>query len=151
MNIYRSLELDIHNLISIRSFFYSHDYYKDIFVNKERIANYIDDSEKFMVTIYHSFNNNFQSPKYDIEVMYKAISNNIPREGKWIERLHLKDAICLELIDEQDMLQKGIQELNELALKMELAIGRNIWVQYYKQNKLYIYLYAEKRMKNDDC
>ena len=106
---------------------------------------YIDDSENFMVTIIHAFNNNMQNPEYDIEVMYKMKGAEIPAGTNKIDKLYLKDAVCVELIDEPEKMQKGMMELNDLAMEMKLAIGRNVWVQYYMEKHLYIFLYAEKK------
>lgn len=145
MNLFKSKALDISNLISMREKYYTHEFYREIFLKKEKIADYIDDSENFAVTIIHAFNNNIQNPKYDIEVMYKMNGSAVPEGVQKVDRLYLKDSVCVELIDEPEKMQKGVQALNDLALKMRLAIGRNVWVQHYRDKHLYIYLYAEKR------
>lgn len=100
MNLFKSKALDISNLISMREKYYTHEFYREIFLKKEKIADYIDDSENFAVTIIHAFNNNIQNPEYDIEVMYKMNGSAVPEGVQKVDRLYLKDSVCVELIDE---------------------------------------------------
>lgn len=145
MKLYDSKSLDLCNLISLRDKYYRHDFYYDIYMKKQDIADYIDDSESFMITIIHGSNNNLQTPEYDIEVMFRKSGKGVPKGGKEIEKLFIEDSICAELINEPEQIQKAIQALNDLALEKKLSIGKNVWVQYMKDDISYVYFYAEKK------
>lgn len=133
------------NLISYRKKYKTHEFYKEIFRKKNEIIQYIDDSQQFMITIIHSYNNVFEEPEYDIEVLFKGLKEaDFSHEFKKVENFMIKNSICAEMINDVDKMPMAVAELNKMAIDMDLSIKRNIWVQYTCEKNLYIYLYAER-------
>lgn len=86
-----------------------------------------------------------EKPEYDIEVLFKCLKSiESSHDFQIIEKFTIGNSLCVELINEADKMSTAVAELNKLAIDMHCSIKRNIWIQFTRENDLYIYLYAEK-------